>query len=109
MITLGPALEKVETISSDVPPSRTTWSRTASAATWRQFSGQCCRGWRSAVRQLSGACRFAADQGSAFSRHAQLPALRVAAIQAGIAAVHHDHGGGAALRAQLRPLGKMRL
>jgi len=33
MMTLGPALEKVETISSDVPDSRTTWSRTASAAT----------------------------------------------------------------------------
>jgi hypothetical protein len=26
MITLEPALEKVETVSSDVPPSRTTWS-----------------------------------------------------------------------------------
>src|SRR6202522_3367056 len=33
MMTLGPALEKVETVSSDVPDSRTTWSRTASAAT----------------------------------------------------------------------------
>src|ERR1700733_6296776 len=33
LMTLGPALEKVETISSDVPDSRTTWSRTASAAT----------------------------------------------------------------------------
>jgi len=33
MITLGPASEKVEMISSDVPRSRTTWSRTASAAT----------------------------------------------------------------------------
>jgi hypothetical protein len=38
-----------------------------------------------------------------------LPALRVAAIQARLAAVHHDDGGGAALRAQLRPFGEMRL
>jgi hypothetical protein len=42
-------------------------------------------------------------------RHAQLAALRVAAIQARIAAVHHDDGGGAALRAELGALGEMRL
>src|ERR1700677_1482304 len=32
-MTFGPALEKVETISSEVPASRTTWSRAESAAT----------------------------------------------------------------------------
>ena len=36
-------------------------------------------------------------------------ALRVAAVQAGHAAVHHDDGGGAALGAQLRRFRKMRL
>src|ERR1700675_428999 len=40
---------------------------------------------------------------------AGLSALGVAAIQAGVAAVHHHDRGGAALRAQLRPFGKMRL
>jgi hypothetical protein len=35
-------------------------------------------------------------------------ALRIAAIQAGIAAIHHHHRGGAALRAELRPFRKMR-
>jgi hypothetical protein len=45
---------------------------------------------------------------SLFSRHAHLSALRIAAIQAGIAAIHHDHRGGAALRAELRAFRKMR-
>src|SRR5208282_4085545 len=35
--------------------------------------------------------------------------LGIAAIEAGHAAVHHDHGRGAAAGAQLRPFGKMRL
>jgi hypothetical protein len=38
-----------------------------------------------------------------------LSALGFATIQASIAAVHHHDGSGAALRAQLRPLRKMRL
>jgi hypothetical protein len=42
-------------------------------------------------------------------RRTGLPALRVAAIQARVAAVHHDDGSGAALRAQLRAFRKMRL
>lgn len=48
-------------------------------------------------------------QNSHFSQHAQLPALRIAAIQASFAAVHHDDGGGAALRAELRPFREVRL
>jgi hypothetical protein len=43
------------------------------------------------------------------TRHQDLAALRIAAIQARVAAVHHDDGGGAALRAQLRAFRKMRL
>src|ERR1039457_2245779 len=39
----------------------------------------------------------------------ELSALRIAAIQTGIASVQHHHGSGAALRAQLRSFGKMRL
>src|ERR1700694_726665 len=38
----------------------------------------------------------------------RLPALGIAAIQARVAAVHHDDGSGAALRAELRAFGKMR-
>ena len=38
-----------------------------------------------------------------------LSALRIAAIQAGIAAIHHDDGSGAALCTELRAFGKMRL
>src|SRR4029077_16612850 len=38
-----------------------------------------------------------------------LPAFRVAAVQAGHAAVHHDDRGGAAPPTQLRPLRKVRL
>src|SRR5208283_3148318 len=38
----------------------------------------------------------------------ELSALRVATIQAGLAAVHHHDGSGAALRAKLRSFGKMR-
>src|SRR5450631_322632 len=42
-------------------------------------------------------------------RCARLPALGLAAVQAGGAAVHHHHRGRAAFGAQLRAYGKMRL
>src|SRR6185312_8012207 len=38
-----------------------------------------------------------------------LAAFRVAAVEAGHAAVHHDEGGGAALAAELRAFGEVRL
>src|SRR5579883_2100593 len=39
----------------------------------------------------------------------RLAAFRVAAVQAGHAPVHHDHGGGAALAAELRAFREVRL
>src|SRR6185437_11670688 len=90
--------------AAEIPTKACRTSRGHGYCTMRETS----RSWNSAP------CRADLDRGMATQaagggRPTALPALRVAAVQAGMAAVHHDHRGRAALGAELRAVGKMRL